>query len=216
MAPVPRRVRRFAAGGRASAGRTRHPAARRHRGDVLRARPAHSSISTTGPTTCSSTTWPARTRSSWWTGSSRCGAPAPTTSPVWWAAASCRPQRARRPSRGDRRVLAPGLLAGGVAGYTREEAWHDYRLSAIMAMLNPVLVQLHLQERRRARRRAGRGDDDALFQRPRRMRRGGSDPMTRRREREPRVKRCPPARGGRSRPYEDRSAIRPCRDVKRA
>ena len=32
-----------------------------------------------------------------------------------------------------------GLLAGGVAGYTREDAWHDYRLSAIMAMLNPVL-----------------------------------------------------------------------------
>jgi len=32
-----------------------------------------------------------------------------------------------------------GLPAGGVAGYTREDAWHDYRLSAIMAMLNPVL-----------------------------------------------------------------------------
>ena len=32
-----------------------------------------------------------------------------------------------------------GLLSGGVAGYTREDAWHDYRLSAIMAMLNPVL-----------------------------------------------------------------------------
>jgi hypothetical protein len=33
-----------------------------------------------------------------------------------------------------------GLLAGGVTGYTHEEAWHDYRLSAIVAMLNPVLV----------------------------------------------------------------------------
>lgn len=33
-----------------------------------------------------------------------------------------------------------GLLAGGVTGYSREEAWHDYRLSAIVAMLNPVLV----------------------------------------------------------------------------
>lgn len=32
-----------------------------------------------------------------------------------------------------------GLLAGGVTDYTREAAWHDYRLSAIMAMLNPVL-----------------------------------------------------------------------------
>lgn len=31
-----------------------------------------------------------------------------------------------------------GLLSGGVTGYTREAAWHDYRLSAIMAMLNPV------------------------------------------------------------------------------
>jgi aminoglycoside phosphotransferase (APT) family kinase protein len=33
-----------------------------------------------------------------------------------------------------------GLLAGGVTGYTREAAWHDYRLSAIVATLNPVLV----------------------------------------------------------------------------
>lgn len=33
-----------------------------------------------------------------------------------------------------------GLVAGGVTGYTIEQAWHDYRLSAIMAMLNPVLV----------------------------------------------------------------------------
>jgi len=33
-----------------------------------------------------------------------------------------------------------GLLAGGVRDYSREEAWHDYRLSAIMATLNPVLV----------------------------------------------------------------------------
>jgi aminoglycoside/choline kinase family phosphotransferase len=33
-----------------------------------------------------------------------------------------------------------GLLAGGVTGYPREGAWHDYRLSAIMATLNPVLV----------------------------------------------------------------------------
>jgi aminoglycoside/choline kinase family phosphotransferase len=32
-----------------------------------------------------------------------------------------------------------GLLAGGVTRYTREDAWHDYRLSAIMAMMNPVL-----------------------------------------------------------------------------
>ncbi len=32
-----------------------------------------------------------------------------------------------------------GLLAAGVTGYSRENAWHDYRLSAIMAMLNPVL-----------------------------------------------------------------------------
>jgi hypothetical protein len=33
-----------------------------------------------------------------------------------------------------------GLLAGGVTGYSYEEAWHDYRLSAIVATLNPVLV----------------------------------------------------------------------------
>lgn len=33
-----------------------------------------------------------------------------------------------------------GLLAGGVTGYSREQAWHDYRLSAIMATLNPVLI----------------------------------------------------------------------------
>ena len=32
-----------------------------------------------------------------------------------------------------------GLLLGGVIGYTRDDAWHDYRLSAIMTMLNPVL-----------------------------------------------------------------------------
>jgi len=32
-----------------------------------------------------------------------------------------------------------GLLAGGVTGYTRADAWHDYRLGAVMAMLNPVL-----------------------------------------------------------------------------
>jgi aminoglycoside phosphotransferase (APT) family kinase protein len=33
-----------------------------------------------------------------------------------------------------------GLVAGGVTGYSREQAWHDYRLSAIVAALNPVLV----------------------------------------------------------------------------
>jgi hypothetical protein len=33
-----------------------------------------------------------------------------------------------------------GLTAGGVTNYPRDQAWHDYRLSAIMAMLNPVLV----------------------------------------------------------------------------
>jgi hypothetical protein len=33
-----------------------------------------------------------------------------------------------------------GLTASGVTGYSREEAWHDYRLSAIVATLNPVLV----------------------------------------------------------------------------
>jgi aminoglycoside phosphotransferase (APT) family kinase protein len=33
-----------------------------------------------------------------------------------------------------------GLIAGGVTGYSREQAWHDYRLSAIVAMLNPILV----------------------------------------------------------------------------
>lgn len=33
-----------------------------------------------------------------------------------------------------------GLLAGGVTGYTIKQAWHDYRLSAIVATLNPVLV----------------------------------------------------------------------------
>jgi hypothetical protein len=33
-----------------------------------------------------------------------------------------------------------GLMTGGVTGYTPEEAWHDYRLSAIVATLNPVLV----------------------------------------------------------------------------
>ena len=33
-----------------------------------------------------------------------------------------------------------GLRANGVTGYSYEKAWHDYRLSAIVAMLNPVLV----------------------------------------------------------------------------
>jgi hypothetical protein len=33
-----------------------------------------------------------------------------------------------------------GLMEGGVADYSSEDAWHDYRLSAIVAMLNPVLV----------------------------------------------------------------------------
>src|SRR5262249_14447015 len=33
-----------------------------------------------------------------------------------------------------------GLMAGGVTDFSREEAWHDYRLCAITAMLNPVLV----------------------------------------------------------------------------
>jgi aminoglycoside phosphotransferase (APT) family kinase protein len=33
-----------------------------------------------------------------------------------------------------------GLVAGGVTGYSHEQAWHDYRLSAIVATLNPVLV----------------------------------------------------------------------------
>jgi len=32
------------------------------------------------------------------------------------------------------------LMAGGVTDFSREEAWHDYRLCAIMATLNPVLV----------------------------------------------------------------------------
>lgn len=31
------------------------------------------------------------------------------------------------------------LLAGGVTDYSREEAWDDYRLSAVMATLNPAL-----------------------------------------------------------------------------
>ena len=33
-----------------------------------------------------------------------------------------------------------GLMAGGVTGYSLEQAWQDYRVSAVMAMLNPVLV----------------------------------------------------------------------------
>lgn len=33
-----------------------------------------------------------------------------------------------------------GLTAGGVTRYSFEEAWHDYRLSALVAMLNPVRV----------------------------------------------------------------------------
>ena len=33
-----------------------------------------------------------------------------------------------------------GLTAAGVIDYSYEDAWHDYRLSAIVAMLNPVLV----------------------------------------------------------------------------
>src|SRR5262249_32981945 len=33
-----------------------------------------------------------------------------------------------------------GLTAAGVTGYSLEEAWHDYRLSAIVALLNPVRV----------------------------------------------------------------------------
>jgi hypothetical protein len=31
-----------------------------------------------------------------------------------------------------------GLMAGGVIDYTQEEAWRDYRLSAVVATLNPV------------------------------------------------------------------------------
>jgi aminoglycoside phosphotransferase (APT) family kinase protein len=38
------------------------------------------------------------------------------------------------------RCWRQGLTAGGVTGYSYEEAWHDYRLSAIVATLNPVLV----------------------------------------------------------------------------
>src|SRR5262249_11748264 len=33
-----------------------------------------------------------------------------------------------------------GLTAGGVTDYAHDQAWHDYRLSAIVATLNPVLV----------------------------------------------------------------------------
>jgi hypothetical protein len=33
-----------------------------------------------------------------------------------------------------------GLVAGGVTDYSLDQAWHDYRLSAIVATLNPVLV----------------------------------------------------------------------------
>ncbi len=33
-----------------------------------------------------------------------------------------------------------GLLAGGVTDYSIDNAWHDYRVCAIVAMLNPVLV----------------------------------------------------------------------------
>ena len=33
-----------------------------------------------------------------------------------------------------------GLLAGGVTGYSIDDAWHDYRVCTIMATLNPVLV----------------------------------------------------------------------------
>jgi hypothetical protein len=32
-----------------------------------------------------------------------------------------------------------GLVAGGVCDYPIDQAWHDYRLSAIVAMFNPVL-----------------------------------------------------------------------------
>jgi aminoglycoside/choline kinase family phosphotransferase len=32
-----------------------------------------------------------------------------------------------------------GLMAGGVRDYPIDQAWHDYRLSAIVAMFNPVL-----------------------------------------------------------------------------
>ena len=32
-----------------------------------------------------------------------------------------------------------GLVAGGVRDYPIDQAWHDYRLSAIVAMFNPVL-----------------------------------------------------------------------------
>jgi hypothetical protein len=32
-----------------------------------------------------------------------------------------------------------GLVVGGVTGYSSEEAWRDYRLGAVVAMLNPVL-----------------------------------------------------------------------------
>ncbi len=33
-----------------------------------------------------------------------------------------------------------GLIAGGVKDYTQDQAWHDYRISAIVATLNPIIV----------------------------------------------------------------------------
>src|SRR5262245_61616070 len=48
-----------------------------------------------------------------------------------------------------------GLMAGGVTDYAQEEAWRDYRLSAIVAMLNPVLVHYMFKTGASAERRWG-------------------------------------------------------------
>jgi aminoglycoside phosphotransferase (APT) family kinase protein len=72
-----------------------------------------------------------------------------------------------------------GLLAGGVTDYTREEAWHDYRLSAIVAALNPVLVHSMFKTGGRAWSGAGGHDDRALFRRPGGMWRGSGRALSR-------------------------------------
>ena len=64
------------------------------------------------------------------------------------------------------------LLAGGVTDYSREEAWDDYRLSAVMATLNPVLFHAMFKTGGGARDRAWGRDDRAILPRSGGMRRG--------------------------------------------
>ena len=70
-------------------------------------------------------------------------------------------------------------MCARASGYALEDAWHDYRLSAIMAMMNPVLYS-YMYKTGGARGAAlGRGHGHAPVQRPDRMRSRGGDPVMR-------------------------------------